>query len=82
MDNRVLVDPTASTIKSVFANFSPKWAGFLRGLLVAIVMAVLQAIIAFIQGHSVPGTTEATSGAIVTLVMWVLGIIDAKRTAA
>lgn len=79
-DNRVLTDPSANWFSSMFANLSPAWAGFLRGLLIAIVMAALQAVVAYLQGHSIPGTPTAVGSSSVAALMWGLGWLDKLRT--
>ena len=80
-DNRVLTDPQANWATSLFGNLPAKWTGFLRGLLLTVALAVVQSAVAYLQGHAIPGAAEANTASLVTVVMWLYGYIDHRRTA-
>ena len=52
----------------------------MRGLLLTVALAVVQSVVAYLQGHAIPGAAEAITASLVTVGMWLYGYIDHRRT--
>ena len=79
-DNRVLTDPNAPPVQSFFGNLPAKYAGWLRGLVVALAVVGLTALADYLKVNPIPGQDANLTGVLVALIMGVVGMLDQRRT--